>query len=314
MRATRIEESDPLLDKLEMDWWNQNAQLIEKIWALNLDFQNLIRLPYLSKMKRFFLKNNPNKNIKVLEIGCGSGWVCRLVADEQFQIIGTDFSEKQLTIAREQAKLFGKDNFCKYELADAASFQKDIDGVVIHALLHHLSKNELMTFFEQIKKLDSGTKVYLYEPVFISPKNISPSLKDKILNKLIVKLKNYSINKAKIEGQADITLKNAIDRLYEQAEKNGWYISPKEVPFYQDELYGYLKPHFQIEKEYIVNRTDLEIAQSLILNQTEKPSFMFSKVLIPLSIWLDTQALKGNFSKYIQPLQHQFLCLEMIKK
>lgn len=314
MRTKRIIESEAAMDKLEMDWWNQNAQLIEKIWAHNLDLQNLIRMPYLKKMKYFFLKDAQKKSIKILEIGCGSGWVCRIVSDEKFQIIGTDFSEGQLSIAREQAKTFNKDSFCKYELADASSFKKDIDGVVIHALLHHLSKKELDVFYEQMSSLASGTKVFMYEPVFIPRKNSPPKFRDKMLNSFINVVREIAIRRAKATGEADIELKAQMDELNKQAEANGWYISPKEVPFYKEELYGYLKPEFNIQKEYIVNRTDLEIAQTLVFNKIEKPNFLFSKILIPLATWLDNQAFKGNFTSYIGPLQHQFVCLEMIKK
>lgn len=314
MRTNRIDISSINLDKLEMDWWNKNAALIERIWALNYDMQKLIRLPYLTKMKSFFLKGRNDKHVNILEIGCGSGWVCRLVADESFKVLGTDFSEQQLEIAKKQAVLNNKSKYCSYELADASTFEKDFDGIVIHALLHHLSKVELNVFFSQLSKIKAGTKVYMYEPVFIKPQIGKPSLTDRILNKIITKLKSFSINKAKKNGGLDILLQSGVENLYKEARANGWYLSPKEVPFYEDELSNYLQPLFDIEKKYIVNRTDLEIAQALMLNKIEKPDFLYSKLLIPFSIWLDSISFKGNFTNYIQPLQHQFVCLELIRK
>ena len=248
MRTTRIDISSSNLDKLEKDWWNKNAALIERIWALNYDMQKLIRLPYLTKMKNFFLKGREGKQSNILEIGCGSGWVGRLVADESFKVLGTDFSEQQLEIAKKQAVLNNKSKYCSYELADASTFEKDFDGIVIHALLHHLSKEELNVFFSQLSKIKAGTKVYMYEPVFIKPLIGKPSLTDKILNKIITKLKSFSINKAKKNGDLDILLQSGVENLYKEARANGWYLSPKEVPFYEDELSNYLQPLFNIEK------------------------------------------------------------------
>ncbi len=255
MREQRIEESDVLLDQQEMHWWDTNAATIEKIWALNVDLQKIIRLPYLKRMKRFFTSNTNHKPLKILEIGCGSGWVCRLVADENFHVLGTDFSAGQLAIAREQAKSAHKEKFCTYELADAVTFQKHMDGVVIHALLHHLSTRELIGFFEQLATIPTGTKIFMYEPVFINTQEGKPSLRDKVLNKLITKVKNFSIKRARTKGTPDGELNLAMKKIYEDATNNGWYITPKEVPFYQDELYSYLDPlyysfqfadHFQV--------------------------------------------------------------------
>ena len=92
MRTERIVVSTKELDELEKEWWNSNAETIEKIWAQNLDLQKQIRLFYLSRMKKFFLTGTNKKPFKVLEIGCGTGWVGRLIAGPGLHIIGTDFS------------------------------------------------------------------------------------------------------------------------------------------------------------------------------------------------------------------------------
>ena len=219
MREHRIKISNPELDNKEMEWWDNNAATIEKIWALNFELQKVIRLPYLKKMKDFFTSNAKHLPIKILEVGCGSGWVCRLVADENFNIIGTDFSTGQLTIAKIQAKLYGKEDYCTYELADASSFQKNIDGVVIHALLHHLSSQELTVFFEQLSMISPGTKVFMYEPVFIKKQEGPPSLRDKILNRIITKLKKFSVDRAKTKGIPNKELGDEMEIIYEAAKK-----------------------------------------------------------------------------------------------
>ena len=83
---------------------------------MNYEFQRIIRLPYLKKMKKFFMSDIKKTPLIILEVGCGTGWVCRMIADEDLHIIGTDFSTGQLSIAKEQAKLFNKIKFCTYEI------------------------------------------------------------------------------------------------------------------------------------------------------------------------------------------------------
>ena len=314
MRTERINISTPELDEEEHKWWNINALTIEKIWAQTSAMQNAIRKPYLNRMKKFFQEDNKNQKLSILEVGCGSGWVCRTIASENIHIIGTDFSEEQLKIATQNAKKTNKDQFCKYELADASTFQKNFDGVVIHAVLHHLSKQELKTFFEEFRKLKSGTKVFFYEPLFFNTSTLKASILDRIINRIILFIKSISLFLAKKLGSTNAPLNNDMNKIFSDAEKNGWYISPKEVPFYEGELESYFDKDFKQVNKYIVNRTELDIAQSLTLNsQDEKPSFIFTKILIPISRFFDNLLYKGNFRAFIPTNSHLFVCFELIK-
>jgi ubiquinone/menaquinone biosynthesis C-methylase UbiE len=315
MRTKRITDCDSALDLAEMEWWNANATTIEKIWAQNIHFQKIVRLPYLKKMRAFLLKNAKNGKATVLEVGCGSGWVGRLIADEQLHIIGTDFSREQLDIAEKNAKASGKQKYCKYDLADASNFDgRNIDGVLIHALLHHLTVKELETFFKQLSKLASGTKVFIYEPVFFRKREQQPSLYDKVLNRMIYSVRQYSLRMAKKYGAGDHALIKAMDDINAAAEQNGWYISPKEIPFYEGELEKYLEPLCSLQTKFIVNKTDLDIAQALSMSGIVKPPFLFSRILIPIAAMLDKLSFFGNFTQYTYPQQHLFVCFEFIKK
>ena len=117
------------------------------------------------------------------------------------------------------------------KLADASSFKKNIDGVVIHALMHHLSEEELKFFIEELSKLPPDTKVFLYEPVFIKHQASKPSIRDKILNKIITKLKRISIKRAQKLGSMDTELKNEIENIYEEAKKQRMVYITERSPF-----------------------------------------------------------------------------------
>jgi ubiquinone/menaquinone biosynthesis C-methylase UbiE len=313
MRTKRIENSTKEVDELERQWWNSNAETIEKIWAQSFSLQKIVRVPYLEKMKKFFLNSTNKRPLKILEIGCGSGWVCRLVADKDFHIIGTDFSEAQIALAKEMAARQEKEEYCSYEVADASAFEKDVDGVVIHALLHHLSENELQNFFRQFAEIKKGVRVFMYEPVFLDKQPGKAGFFDRAINKVIHEVKMVAIKKAKKTGHEDVKLNEKIKKIFNDAQKNGWYISPKEVPFYEKELDGYMKPLCTLQKKYIVNRSDLEIAEILAAWKIEKPGFLFSGILIPLVRQLDKISFKGKFTHYLPANQHVFVCSEWVK-
>jgi cyclopropane fatty-acyl-phospholipid synthase-like methyltransferase len=173
-------------------------------------------------MKKFFLAGTDKKPFKVLEIGCGTGWVGRLIAGPDLHIIGTDFSEGQLAIATQMARQFGKDKYCTYELADASFFPDDVDGVIIHALLHHLSAKELEIFFGQFAKFKPGTKILYMSRYFLPNKQVKNLFFDKVTNKLIQVVKTYAVNRAKKIGHEDTELVQQMDSIFKAADKNGW--------------------------------------------------------------------------------------------
>ncbi|MBL0742455.1 class I SAM-dependent methyltransferase [Chryseolinea lacunae] len=313
MRTERIIDSDAALDLEEMQWWDANAGTIEKIWAQNIHYQKAIRLGYLSRMKRFF-QHGKNGQVNILEVGCGSGWVGRLVADDQLHIIGTDFSSGQLAIAEKNARVWHKEKFCRYELADASTFKQNVDGVLIHALLHHLSHRELTVFFEQLAQVASGTRIFIYEPVFYTPSTEEASVYDRIINRLKNMLRNFALRKISKSPTDDRALTEAMNKINNDADQNGWYISPKEVPFYDGELEKYLGSFCTLQNKYIVNKTELDIAQAMSLKGIEKPGDLFTGIVLPLASWLDKLSFSGNFKRFIYPHQHLFVCFEWIRK
>lgn len=51
----RLLSPDPLLDELEENWWNQNAETIEAIWAQPELVRQGVRQHYIKRAKKFFL-------------------------------------------------------------------------------------------------------------------------------------------------------------------------------------------------------------------------------------------------------------------
>ena len=311
MREKRIAKSSPEFDRVENQWWNTNSALLERVWALSYPLQKAIRYHYLKKAKEF-LKRGNDKSL-IWEVGCGTGWVCRMIADKDFNIIGTDFSTSQIETAIEQAKKFNKEQYCKYKVSDASSIVTGHNGIVISAMLHHLTEEELKAFFRIIESQNRGVKVFLYEPVFTQPNSDNGKLYAWLF-KLVIRIYVRAVDMIlKLTGRKDVQLVSATNNLWIEADKNGWFLSPKEVPFYEDELNQYLEPHFIINKKYFVNSTDYTIAQNLIFYKKENPGFFYTQIILRIATLLDKVFFKLNF-RAISKGQYFFCCYELTKK
>jgi 2-polyprenyl-3-methyl-5-hydroxy-6-metoxy-1,4-benzoquinol methylase len=311
VRTQRLVESSEEIDHIENGWWNANSEVIEKIWAHSYALQWCIRYPYLKKAKSFLQTSEQEKKL-IWEVGCGTGWVCRMIADKNFHIIGTDFSKAQIEKAIELAAHFGKEDYCSYRISDASTLVEGHDGVFIHALLHHLTEMELDGFFSVMEEQKQGTRVFLYEPVFVnsnSKKSAAAFLWKKMI-KLYVKIVSASI---RISGSKNEPLIRESQALFEAADKNGWFLSPKEVPFYEHELESRLNQYFTTRKRYFVNSSDFTIAQMMVLYNMDRPGFLFRKLVFPVATWLDTVFFKLNF-RSVSKGEYFFCCYELIRK
>jgi 2-polyprenyl-3-methyl-5-hydroxy-6-metoxy-1,4-benzoquinol methylase len=311
MRTERINISTPEINQLENKWWNEHAELIEKIWAHSEPIQRAIRLHYLQQAKKFL--QNPTGDAVIWEVGCGTGWVCRLIADKNFRIKGTDFSQGQIDIALRLAKATGKDAYCTYEVSDASTIVTGYNGIFIHALLHHLSTEELNGFFKIFDHVGKGTKVFMYEPVFIESRSDNGKSTAWIIKGISSVYKKFVNLLIGTFGTKDIELIAASDKMTADADKNGWFISPKEIPFKESEINGYLDRYFVVNKQYFVNSADFELAQNMMLYSMDKPGAFFKKILLPIATTLDRMFFNANF-RSVTKGRYFFCCYELVRK
>lgn len=110
--------ADPEINKLEHEWWENNAALVARFWEMETSISDILRQSYLHEIKNFFLKGR--SEVTVLELGCGSGWVGQSIAGNNIRIIGTDFSESQLALARANSTRRGLDKVTSYRVSTSA--------------------------------------------------------------------------------------------------------------------------------------------------------------------------------------------------
>jgi len=110
-----------------------------------------------------------NAGMKVLEIGCGTGYFTKELAKTSAYVTAIDISSDLLMVARQDIS-YGNVIF-KEENAYALSFPTDsFDSVIGSSVLHHLDIAKALAEFRRVLK-KSGT-IYFTEPNIINPQLI----------------------------------------------------------------------------------------------------------------------------------------------
>ncbi len=264
----RLHKTNNIIDALEERWWNEAGNLIEDVWGLPDDLCLAYREEYIIKAKKIFLEDK--KNVKVLDLGCGTGWFGRILADENVFYHGIDFSETQIQIAQQKAKGTKNEAFLKYtKTTSIKSIEKleEFDAVIINAFLHHLHKEELTTLFDDIKAhFKSGTKIFMMEPTYPTNKTKSnitnlDHIKADITDSTIKAIKKQAIEKKIFDTKKEQDLLELI----QESNENGFFFSPKEVPFAFEEIEGLISKYANLKEYFYVGVNDFTFLQMLSL-------------------------------------------------
>ena len=310
----RLQTTSKSLDILEEKWWNVAGNLIEDVWGLPDDLCLAYRQEYVIRAKNFFLSDK--KNVKILDLGCGTGWFGRIIADENIFYQGIDFSETQISIAKEKAKNIHNEKYLNY--SQTTSIQsieniRDFDGIIINAFLHHLCKDELITLFNDIKQnFKSGTKIFIMEPVYPTNKrNSSTQINDdanaSIINGMVDAVKNHAIKTNIFDTEKQILLSELIN----ESNENGFFFSPKEVPFDFQEIEELLLKYTQLQNYFYVGVNDFTLLQMLSFVKDQAYRKKIVETVFPFIKNLDKELLANEYyangtNNYI------FTCFECI--
>lgn len=123
------------------DFYDDSAQF----WADNW-YDNNANLPYLKSLLSLINKNKP----RVLDLCCGAGYESMRLRKLGAKVVGLDFSEKELEIAKQKnpdIMFFERDMLKSYK--DLGEF----DGVTFIAGIIHLQKSELELAFKNVAEV-----------------------------------------------------------------------------------------------------------------------------------------------------------------
>ena len=297
----RPDRSSAVMEHAENLWWNTHGKLIEKVWVLSDPVNRQYRKDYVSKAAAFLKQGNAKA--KILDLGCGSGWFGRMIADENLEYHGMDFSSTQIQIANnEKEKAVNKDHLNYYCLVDFKQIKNlnEITGIVIHAFLHHLYWDELDTLFQElVGVLPVGCKFFIVEPIYPDVKKIeiSPDLQNS-LNCMSDGYRNYIkaitkdlINKNLYDSQTDTELDNIVS----ESAGNGFFFSPKEVPFRISEFTDFLNKYLEIEGVFHCGVLNIETARFIDRIMSKEKQQYYSDQLFPFVKTLDEILLNNKF-------------------
>lgn len=85
------------------------------------------------------------QHARVLDAGCGSGQKAKFFQDRGARVLGIDFSEKLLEIARQTATA---SDFRLLDLRDIRTLSEEFEGVFAQASLLHIPKTETFSVIE----------------------------------------------------------------------------------------------------------------------------------------------------------------------
>lgn len=288
-------KSSILLNNLENNWWNANSELVEKTWVTMDDVSAKLRNNYIEKAKLFFTENK-TKKVNILDLGCGSGWLGRMIADENLQYVGIDFSKSQIDIANQKKEEANFPQSIRYNCIQSIEELKDLnvfDGIICHAFLHHLYVDELNNLFNYIQQnFKQGCKIFVFEPVFYNIDTIKKeSLAEHNFNALLNSIKAESI----VNNIFDLITEHELNKVISESNYHGYFYSPKEVPFTNTEIISLLEKYCFIENSYLVNTLAFNASNVLGLIKDKTLRENYSHLALSLSDVIHETLLKTGY-------------------
>jgi SAM-dependent methyltransferase len=278
------------IDKLEYDWWNSHASTVEAVWALPDVLRDACRTGYLKRAAKF-LSGDSSEAVNVVELGCGSGWVGRiLVRLGNLRIVGIDNSIEQIRLAQMEADQAGVTKVCSYTCADLSDCVNiaQAEGILIHAFMHHFSTEELVSFLRTLARFPTGTRVFIYEPVYLNPVDKPIRGLGRLARILQSCVSNFSVAILKgCEPYKDSLLEQKLNVLLEMAAANDWVLSPKETVFSEDELKDALSEVMDINNQYLCNFNSFLVAQQAALYTKPSIHAEFARKAVPFARIVD---------------------------
>ena len=139
-----------LFDKFSNEWWNEDGEfkVLHQIRPL--------RMHYITNQ----FKDVNISELEVLDIGCGGGLICELLAKLGANVTGIDFVYNNIITAKNHAKQSKlKINYiCKD--VENISFKKKFDLIIMFEVLEHLS--DWKTFVNKVlKNLKKNGKIII---------------------------------------------------------------------------------------------------------------------------------------------------------
>jgi 2-polyprenyl-3-methyl-5-hydroxy-6-metoxy-1,4-benzoquinol methylase len=150
----------------EEKWWNDHGDYMTFQWRLTPFMNRVVRRRMEDDRDRYLLKAGE----KMLDVGCGSGWLSQFYAKQGMEVLGVDVSQEQINAANRATGdgTSGRISFVCADLIswDSSAYSGYFDCAFVNAFLHHLPESELKLTLDKIGGvLKPGGRAYFYEPL-----------------------------------------------------------------------------------------------------------------------------------------------------
>ncbi len=96
---------------------------------------------------------------RVLDVGCGAGFKAKYLSAKGLKVLGLDFSEQMINIAKREVP---EAEFVVLDMKEVLELEGEFDGIFMQASLLHIPKNEVLDVLTKIKtKLKPGGLLYI---------------------------------------------------------------------------------------------------------------------------------------------------------
>lgn len=222
----------------EEAWWDKHGDYMTYQWKLTPELESVLKTDLTSDYSDFLL--DPGK--RLLDLGCGSGWLSVHFAERGMDVLGIDLSQQQINAAN-RLKTGGNLANVEFECCDLAHWDCDkhrgeFHSVFVSAFLHHLAEVELQMIIGKIATvLKPGGRAYMYEPLKCSAsRNLIVSSID-LFNGVLMRLLMTAIP----------TLFDQFSNRHKLAVQDGYTMcSPREGPIDVELIKSLCADDFQI--------------------------------------------------------------------
>ena len=136
------------LDKIYED----NLRFWDTAWRrVSKPHKELPRLPYIHEITRKFKKYQVKK---VLDLGCGSGWLSIFMSKYHFDVTGIDTAKPAVELGKTWAKEDNVNvNLLVSDLLNLPFEEKSFDAVVCNSVLEHFRFDQAKTIIDKVHKI-----------------------------------------------------------------------------------------------------------------------------------------------------------------
>ena len=132
--------------------YEENLLFWDDAWQrVSKPHKELPKLPYIHEITRKLKKYQVKK---VLDLGCGSGWLSIFISKYGFDVTGVDTAKPAIELGKTWAK---EDNanvdFLIADLLDLPFKEKSFDAVICNSVLEHFRFDQAKSILETVQKV-----------------------------------------------------------------------------------------------------------------------------------------------------------------